>query len=329
MPTQRMVTTCMPHTMRKRLPSTTPKVTVPSKTLCSKNFQGGAGRRLYYARMEGWLFAAVVLVGLVSMVVLVQDRFIYFPQRYSPAQMAEAKMAGVQEVRFRTSQGNQAAFFWRNEHSSTAPRMIWLLFGGNGDVALAWISLIRAFTGSGTGFLLIDYPGYGVCEGKPNPRTILENSERALQSLLEKEGWTSGAMTLGVLGHSLGGAAALQFAAKNPVRKILAVSTFTTMDDMVRAQIRFPLGHLLRHRFDNLASLKTILSQAEGPEIEIIHGQADEIIPAKMGQALAHLDPNRIKFSEVAGARHNDIIQTAFPMSLQSAFFRLIEEEKR
>jgi pimeloyl-ACP methyl ester carboxylesterase len=280
----------------------------------------------------GWLFAAALLVGLVSLVLLFQDRFIYFPLHYSSAQMEEAKMAGVQEVRFRTSQGNQAAFFWRNEDSNTgptAPQMIWLLFGGNGDVALAWIALIRPFAGPRTGFLLIEYPGYGICEGKPNPQTILENSERALQSLLEKKGWNLGAVTLGVLGHSLGGAAALQFAAKNPVRKILAVSTFTNMDDMVRAQIRIPLGNLLRHRFDNIASLKTILSQAEVPEIEIIHGQADEIIPAKMGRALADLDPNRIRFSEIAGARHNDIIQTPLPLSLQSAFLRLIDEEKR
>ncbi|MBV8141116.1 MAG: hypothetical protein JOZ60_03630, partial [Verrucomicrobia bacterium] len=156
------------------------------------------------------------------------------------------------------------------------------------------------------------------------PRTILENAEHALQSLLEQKGWNPGTVTLGVVGHSLGGAAALQFAAKNPVRKILALSTFTTMDDMVRTQICIPLGHLLRHRFDNIASLKTILSQSEIPEIEIIHGQADEIIPAKMGRALAHLDPNRIKFSEVAGVRHNEIIQPPLPLKLQSAFLRLI-----
>jgi pimeloyl-ACP methyl ester carboxylesterase len=274
---------------------------------------------------ETLLVSAVLLVGLACLVVLFQDRFIYFPLRYSWTQTEEAKLAGVQEVRFLTSQGNQAAFFWRNEDSKTAPKIIWLLFGGNGDVALAWIGLIRTFAGSQNGFLLIDYPGYGICEGKPNPRTILESSERALQSLLEKKGWNLDAVTLGVLGHSLGGAAALQFAAKNPVRKILVVSTFTTMDDMVRAQMCIPLGYLLRHRFDNIASLKTILLQAEVPEIEIIHGQADEIIPAKMGRALANLDPSRIKFSEIAGARHNEIIQTPLPLSLQSAFHRLIE----
>jgi hypothetical protein len=39
--------------------------------------------------------------------------------------------------------------------------------------------------GNQTAFLLVDYPGYGICQGKPNPRTILENAEGALQTLLE------------------------------------------------------------------------------------------------------------------------------------------------
>jgi pimeloyl-ACP methyl ester carboxylesterase len=278
-------------------------------------------------QIAGWLFAALLLVGLVSLVVLFQDRLIYFPLRYSTAQLEEARTVGVQEVRFRTSQGNQAAFFWRNEDSDTAPKNVWLLFGGNGDVALGWMGMVRAFPGPRAGYLLIDYPGYGSCEGRPNPQTILENSEHALQTLLEKKGWKLGAETLCVLGHSLGGAAALQFAAKNAVRKILLVSTFTTMDDMVRAQIRIPLGCLLRHRFDNVASLKAILSQKEVPEICILHGQADEIIPPKMGRALAQLDPSRIKFAEIPEAGHNDIIQIALPLSLQSELFGAIVAE--
>jgi uncharacterized protein len=268
-----------------------------------------------------WFCAALVLLGLGTLLVLFQDRLIYFPLRYSTAQLEEARAVGVQEVRFRTSQGNQAAFFWRNENSDTAPQTVWLLFGGNGDVALAWVNLVRAFPARRTLFLLIDYPGYGICEGRPNPQTILENSERALQTLLEVKGWKLDSDAVCVLGHSLGGASALQFAAKYAVRKILLVSTFTSMDDMVRAQIRLPLGGLLRHRFDNVASLKAILSQNEVPEIRIFHGQADEIVPPKMGRTLAQLDPSRIKFSEIPAARHNDIVQLPLPLSLQSALF--------
>ncbi len=269
----------------------------------------------------GCILGGLILIGLISFTVLFQHRFIYFPLRYSTKQLEEARTAGVREVRFRTSQGSQVAFFWREGDSQTAPQNLWLVFGGNGDVALAWLTLFGAFPDPGRGYLLIDYPGYGLCRGSPNPETILESSQRALKTLLETEGWKMGANSLCVLGHSLGGAAALQFAAKDLVGKIVVVSTFTTMDEMVRTQIHLPLGHLLRHRFDNVASLKAILSRKEVPEIWIFHGQADEIIPPKMGRTLANLDPTRIKFSEIPGARHNDVFRLPLWASLGNALF--------
>ncbi len=271
--------------------------------------------------ITAWLSVAAMLIGLAFLAVIFQHRFIYFPARYSTAQLKEARRAFVQEIRFRTSRGNQVAFFWRNGHFDIAPKNVWLLFGGNGDLALSWMSLIREFPNSDSGYLLIDYPGYGICQGRPNPCAILENSERALQTLLEEKSWKLGGERLCVLGHSLGGAAALQFAARNHVGKIILASTFTTMDDMVRTQIHIRLGPLLRHRFDNVVSLKTILSQDEIPEIWIFHGEKDDIVPLKMGRSLAQLDMPRIKFLEIPGASHNDIFQTPLPHCLRSALF--------
>jgi uncharacterized protein len=274
------------------------------------------------AEIAGWLVPGLLLIALLSVVLLLQDRLIYFPLRYSQAELEEAKSVGVRQIRFRTSQGNQVAFFWRSDDSETTPENIWIVFGGNGDVALAWIGLVRDCPDPNTGFLLIDYPGYGVCEGRPNPESILENSERALEALLEQSHWKLGADALGVLGHSLGGAAALQFAAKHLVARIAVISTFTAMDDMARTQIGISLGPLLRHKFDNITCLKTILAQKQVPEIHIFHGDADEIIPLKMGRALAKLDPNRIEFVEIPGAHHNDVIGMALPLGLQSVIFR-------
>ena len=271
--------------------------------------------------ITAWLSVAAMLIGLAFLAVVFQHRFIYFPARYSTAQLKEVRRAFVQEIRFRTSRGNQVAFFWRNGHSDIAPKNVWLLFGGNGDLALSWMSLIREFPNSDSGYLLIDYPGYGICQGRPNPCAILENSERALQTLLEEKSWKLGGERLCVLGHSLGGAAALQFAARNHVGKIILASAFTTMDDMVRTQIHIRLGPLLRHRFDNVVSLKMILSQDEIPEIWIFHGEKDDIVPLKMGRSLAQLDMPRIKFFEIPGASHNNIFQTPLPHCLRSALF--------
>ena len=264
--------------------------------------------------------AVALLVGgaLVAGLLLFQSRLIYFPLPYSTVQLQKAKSIGTQEIRFRTSQGNQTAFFWRTENSATALQNLWLVFGGNGDLALGWLDLVCAFPSPGTGFLLIDYPGYGICQGKPNPRTIFENAEGAFQTLLEQKNWTAERNALCVLGHSLGGAVALQFAARHSVRKIVLISAFTTMDEMVRNQIGITLGPLLRHRFDNITSLETILSQNQIPEIAILHGQSDDIVPVRMGAALAQLNPSRIKFAAIPEAGHNNIIQKALPLILET-----------
>jgi uncharacterized protein len=261
-----------------------------------------------------WLLVLFLPIGFASLVISLQRRFIYFPRRYSRADLQEARAHGVEEIRFRTSQGSQTAFFWRNSDSDTVPRSLWLLFSGNGTIALEWIGLIQHFADAHTGFLLIDYPGYGICEGSPNPQSILENSEKAYQALLDQVQLC--ADVLCVLGHSLGGAAALQFAAKHQVCKIVLISTFTTMDDMVRATIRIPLGTLLRHRFNNLAALKAILSRNPVPEIEIFHGEADGLVPVQMGRALAQLAPNRIKFVSIPGADHNDVVAESLRLVL-------------
>jgi pimeloyl-ACP methyl ester carboxylesterase len=268
--------------------------------------------------ITSWSVALLVGGALVAVLLLFQSRFIYFPLRYSAAQLQKAKSIGTEEIRFRTSQGNQTAFFWRTENSATAPQNLWLVFGGNGDLALGWLEFVFAFPSPSTGFLLVDYPGYGICQGKPNPRTIFENSERAFQTLLEQKGWIAEVDALCVLGHSLGGAVALQFAAGHAVRNIVVVSTFTTMDEMVRKQIGITLGPILRHRFDNITSLETILSQNRVPEIAIFHGKLDDIVPLRMGAALAQLNPSRIKFAAIPEAGHNDIIQKALPLILQT-----------
>jgi pimeloyl-ACP methyl ester carboxylesterase len=268
--------------------------------------------------VTSWFVALLAGGALVAVLLLFQSRFIYFPLRYSNAQLRNAKSIGTQEIRFQTSQGNQTAFFWRTENSATAPENLWLVFGGNGDLALSWLNLVEAFPSPSIGFLLVDYPGYGICQGKPNPRTIFENSERALQTLVQQKGWTAEADALCVLGHSLGGAVALQFAARHSVRKIVIVSTFTTMEEMVRNQIGITLGPLLRHRFDNISSLETILSQNRVPEIAIFHGQSDDIIPLRMGAALAELNQSRIKFAAIPEAGHNNIIEKALPLILQT-----------
>jgi pimeloyl-ACP methyl ester carboxylesterase len=188
------------------------------------------------------------------------------------------------------------------------PRTIWLGFGGNGSLALDWLH----FTGEwdeGFAYLLIDYPSYGDCEGNPSPGRIRETSKAAFEALMRHLQATAADLKprLAVLGHSLGAAAALMAAEDLDLRRGVLLSPFTSMTDMGRIVLGWPLCHLNLHRFDNRKALRRIAAR-EGAKFIIFHGAADEVIPVGMGRDLAAAHPGTVLLHEVPRAHHNDIL---------------------
>ena len=163
------------------------------------------------------------------------------------------------------------------------------------------------------GFLLIDYPGYGLCEGSAGPENIALSADTALLKLAEylHSSKTDLELRLNVLGHSIGCAVALEFATRHPVRKIVLLAPFTSLMDMARRQVGRPLCYLLRQHFDNRARLAELARRPEPPRIVIFHGKRDLVIPEKMGRSLAESFPKMIEFHEVPDAGHNSIIEDA------------------
>jgi len=270
--------------------------------------------------LNSFLFLAAVLVALLVALVVFQEALIYYPQKYDHVLPAQARAMGVKFLNFRTSQGDQTAFLYLagGADQENPPKRLWLTFSGNAGLALYWLSLLQHIEDPDVGFLLIDYPSYGFNEGRPSPETILESSERALETLSSLRGWTLGRDQLGVLGHSIGAAAALQFADVHPVGRVVLLSPFTSLADMAQRLIFIRLDAFLRHRFDNVVRLKSILAQDPVPIIAIFHGDLDSVIPVQMGRNLSTLD-SRIRFVEIPGAGHNDIIHRSAPKSFLEA----------
>jgi pimeloyl-ACP methyl ester carboxylesterase len=184
------------------------------------------------------------------------------------------------------------------------------MFGGNGATALDWVSLLEgAEFPDGHVFVLVDYPGYGSCEGEPNPQSIYDSTSDLYKKLGERWGLEERELSerSGVIGHSLGAAVALHTAARYGMKKAVVISPFTTMSEMAERRVG-KLHFLLRHPFDNRQSVRKLVGQSPPAELYIFHGSRDLSIPISMGAELAELAGKNARFHSIKNRGHNDIV---------------------
>jgi uncharacterized protein len=278
-------------------------------------------RTVTWHRLLKLVFATLLsaALALVTALWLFQDRLIYPAPRYT-SDALKALPSGLTALRDPAVRESIVGFY-RPPTDGSALRKLWLTFGGNGDSALRWDPLVASAAKTGTGILMIEYPGYGARSGQPSPESMLAGSEasvRALAELLDARVQELDQRT-SLLGYSIGSAVALGYAVKHPPERIVLVAPFTSMLDMARRTVGSPLCHLLSHRYDNRASLHAI--RARGlPPLTILHGQNDSFIPSTMGAELASLAPGS-RFELVPGAEHGDVIDVA-----QERLSRLLRE---
>ena len=254
---------------------------------------------------------AIIVVTPVLFLLGCQSRLIYFPRSYDDHDLADLKRMGGRQLDYRTAQGKQAAFYLppRSAASSVQYR-VWLCFAGNGSLALDWLSFVGNWERS-CGYLLIDYPQYGLCEGKPDPSSIRESSVAAVKRLAEEVQTTMDELKpqISVLGHSIGCAAALMAADDLDVRRAVLISPFTTMSEMGRKVLGWPLCLLNQHRFDNRVHLANVVRK--GARVTIFHGEDDTMIPIAMSRELTVRHPEAVSLIEIRGAGHNDVVSIA------------------
>jgi len=236
-----------------------------------------------------------------------QSKLIYFPRPYAPGVTARwSAQTHGRAIDFVTSQGQQRAFLQGNLKT---PRHLWILCGGNGTVALDWSEWIATNAPADDAWLLVDFPGYGDCAGKPNPARIREALQVAVPSAAAELGWPKPDPTrLRFFGHSLGSAACLIAASEFGIQRGVLIAPFTSTMDMARKMTGLPIGFLVTHRFDNEARLAELAARGPG-EVIIIHGSDDEAIPVEMSRKLANTRTDIVRFTEIPGARHNTIVE--------------------
>jgi len=192
---------------------------------------------------------------------------------------------------------------WLLEHAD--PQNFIIVFHGNGQhVAQCAESFGNRFRQEfHATVLIVDYQGYGKCEGSPSQTNICADSLRCFDYFTRQMGIQSDQVV--VHGQSMGGAPAIYVCQNRNVRGLVLDSTFDCMGKIAAQRFPFlPVRLLMRNQFpseDWAADLKCPVIQ--------FHRTTDEVISIERGEALFKAIASADKtFVEIPNGGHNSPI---------------------
>ncbi len=157
---------------------------------------------------------------------------------------------------------------------------------------------IKTFYELGVNVFIFDYRGYGKSEGKPSEKGLYADAHGAYAYLLSRK--DIDLKYIFAYGCSLGGAVAIDLAAKQRLFCLIVDSSFSSARDMAKIILPIAPSFLIKMKFDSVAKVKVI----KIPKL-FLHRKEDEVIPYRLGQKLFGEASDPKIFKENRGS-HND-----------------------
>ncbi len=181
------------------------------------------------------------------------------------------------------------------------PQAVALYCHGNIGTVDKWAFLAERLSNQHRlSILVFDYRGYGRSTGITCEAGILRDAAAARDWLARENGIRPCDVVL--IGRSLGGAVAVDLAARDGARGLILESTFSSLPDVARqhAAWLFPDWNMTQ-RLNSREKMK----QYTGPLLQS-HGDSDRLIPLLLGEELFAAAPGPKQFVVVPGGTHND-----------------------
>jgi uncharacterized protein len=237
------------------------------------------------------------VLGRYSPTVGLESRGIFQPAKYPKGDWSQTTVL-VQDAHFAAEDGTKL-HGWYAAHVQPKGHAL-LLHGNAGNVTLLAETLRTLNRRHNLAVLALDYRGFGKSAGKPSEYGLYQDARAARRWLAEQEQIAETDVIL--MGVSLGGAVAVDLAAKDGARGLVLSNTFTSLPAAAQHQLPWlPMGLFLSTRMNSLAKIK----EYQGPLL-VSHGDADEVAPYEQGQALFEAAPGPKRFVTSRGGKHND-----------------------
>ena len=236
----------------------------------------------------------------------------YYPNKgrlyYDPKAMGYAP----EDIYFTDAVQRKLHGWWFSAKESPAKATI-IFFHGNAEnltshfLHLAWI------TAEGYNLFIFDYPGYGLSEGEPTPKSCLESGHAALDWVVKNKSREGGPII--IYGQSMGGIVALRTAIdkKSEVNLKLVVvdSTFASFQRIARVKLSHnwftwpmqPLSYALLSDQWAPANLRAI----SPTPVLVIHGEKDVVVEPELGEKVFEQLAEPKTFWRISDGTHADV----------------------
>jgi pimeloyl-ACP methyl ester carboxylesterase len=253
--------------------------------------------------MQRWL-SILLLVGVGAYaaaclaLLLMQRSYIYYP----PATpMLQAPRTSTLEV--------PGAIVKVSERPAQGPQAVIYLGGNAEDVTMSLPLLDEAFPAHA--LYLLHYRGYLGSTGKPGEAANVADALALFDRVMAEHG------EVVVIGRSLGSGIAVQVASQRPVKQLVLVTPYASLQDIAAAHFSyFPVRWLLRDKYESWR----YAPQVKAPAL-VLAAERDEIIPASStAQLLSRFQPGLATLHVIRGTGHNTISESpAYLAHLRSA----------
>jgi fermentation-respiration switch protein FrsA (DUF1100 family) len=257
----------------------------------------------------------VLALGLGGLAMLFEEKLIYLPERHPSgmwdlpelAAREEQDLPTIEDCRFVTEDGlNLHGWYCTPRDTANEPgasfaaeRMILLFFHGNAGNLTYRFDMIRMLVKLPVDVFIIDYRGYGKSDGRPSEEGLYLDAGAAWAYLTRQRNTPPRRIVL--LGKSLGGAVAIDLAARVHPAGLIVQSSFTSIPDMARTIVPFFPRFLVRTKMNSIQKIASV----DCPKL-FIHSPTDEVVPYRFGRRLFEAAREPKQFYEVPGAAHND-----------------------
>jgi uncharacterized protein len=260
----------------------------------SKKYMATASRRLLASSLVASVIVLSAAVLLLTSLVLMEDRFLYFPTRELAATPEDFGLR-AQELFVQTDDGVALHGWWIQ---GVRGRAILFFHGNAGNIADRLDRARILNERFGLDVFLVDYRGYGRSQGEPSEEGLYRDARAVHQAALD-QGFRPEQLV--AFGESLGSAVAIQLALDRPCAGAILETPFLSVPAMARVHYPFVPGFLIRSRFDNEQKIGGV----KVPKLFLV-AEHDDIVPPEQGRRLFDLAHEPKTLFVIPEAGHND-----------------------